>query len=561
MMQFMMRYFTLFMLLLLAALPARAQTTNPLQHAWEVDPDFGDIWSLKPLERAIMIDVGDLQSDVVDQRMQAARMICREHNNSKFEKYRERAKELLLARLKIGEPNAQVFRSMLAAALLVCEPSSAPMLWELGQNDPVTRPIVEKTLAKWKSDVALAVWRQRLDSPRAHVTDIGLALAGLTAVGKSEDRSRLERILLGNKTTDGNRLLAAQALGATQTNGMNDLAQKILESDLPNHFLLAVNLSSNHSDAKSIEQWGKILQEGPSVAQRVAYRAMMSHAREVAEKNAPFAVTNKDSVMRMLGLEVLHSMADNASIRLQGELLNDPHRDVRSLAMQQLIQKATNQRKVVDEIVSMHLHSSDWTGIEKGIVIATKLNDHSRLSRFVELLNHQRPEVYMHAAWGLMEIANEPALMEPIFKHTQELTEFLENRIRPLEDTVHLRLSFLLECLAKNEYQPCHDMLLKYVPKDFKMGILGRVSAIWALGKLNKGKENPDLSAALQDRVQDVASPVPEEHLVRFASVLALGEMGSGDSRATLEQFNEPLPFPMGYACNWALKRIEEAGH
>ena len=80
----------------------------------------------------------------------------------------------------------------------------------------------------------------------------------------------------------------------------------------------------------------------------------------------------------------------------------------------------------------------------------------------------------------------------------------------------------------------------------------------WALGQLNHGKDNKELREALFERIADVLSIPPEDYLVRFACILALGEMGFTDSLPTLRQFSERIPFPIGYACEWATKHIEK---
>jgi hypothetical protein len=91
------------------------------------------------------------------------------------------------------------------------------------------------------------------------------------------------------------------------------------------------------------------------------------------------------------------------------------------------------------------------------------------------------------------------------------------------------------------------------------MGVVSRASAIWSLGKLNKGKDNPKLRADLEERVADVEAPVSEELLVRFTSMLAIGEMAHADCLDTAKKFDAPLPAIMGYCCKWAIAQIQAA--
>ncbi len=537
---------------------ALAQPTKPLEHLWEVDPGFGDIWVQPTFERVLRFRIADIDSPSLDRRMHVARMICREHNNGLF-KERDQARDLLLKRLDIGESNVQVLRAMVSAAVLLCDAGHAPQLWKASQADRLAQTMVEQALVQWGSKVAIEEWRSRLDAENQRESEIGLALSGLSAVGDTSDQPRIRRILLGNRTSDPNRVLAAKALGTVASSELNDLADQLLESNLRIKHLLSAHLISKHSGSRTLKQAERIMSEGPSEAQRIAYQILIQHDLPLARKLAVELTKAKDSHLRRSALDVLDGIGDESSVRLQGQLLADPNRDIRLLVTDQMLQHAVKHRAVVDSIVSQFIQGESWEGIERAIVIATKLNDHSRIQRFVELLDHSRPDVYLHAAWGLMEIANEPEVLDRLYQRTLEMTDHLDKRMAPnyeLSQLIHL--SYLLECLGKNHYEACHDMLLKYVPKnDYKMGNVSRTGAIWALGKLNRGKPNPSLRDALEERVADISSLNPEEYLVRYAAVLALGEMADPLSRETLEKFKEPFPMPLAHACTWALKRLE----
>jgi HEAT repeat protein len=180
----------------------------------------------------------------------------------------------------------------------------------------------------------------------------------------------------------------------------------------------------------------------------------------------------------------------------------------------------------------------------------------------VELLSHPRAEVNMLAGWALMELAEEPEILEEVYAHAQKATEFLSIRgpDGKYKDTDLIRISYLLEALGRKRYEPAIGMLLKYVPKnDFKLGIVSRASAIWALGQLLDDKDDPALRARLMERMRDLAPVLPEDYLVRFSCALALGEMGFEDSIATLEEFNDGSLSELGHACTWALGKIRSA--
>ncbi len=566
-MQWNMNIRTLLLLLAAALLQCFAvpccfgQRTSPLQHYWEVSPDFGDIWTKRLPPRLILFDVKKLDSAEVQERVYVAQMICREYQNPNF-KQKELALELLLARLKKNEEPMQVRRAMISAAALLDDGKNAATLWESSDSDHLSRAIVERAITKWQSPIALESWRKRLTDPLARPADIALAVEGLTALGNQQDNELLLNLLKGNATTKTNRHLASVALGQLNQDGLNALAQEVLDSDVDQRHLLVANLLAKHSGDKTLEQLRSVFNNGSNVAQYAAAKALVANFPKEAREYAPQMVAHADSPMRVLVLNLLDKLSDEPSLRLQSQLLSDRNRDIRRLAGSQLIRKANEgQRALVDQFITEHINAEPWTGIEQALVMAVSLQDRQRCAKLVELLEHPRPEVNMHAGWALMELAQDPAILASIEPHVEKATDFLvANGVRPpMYKTDTIRLSFLFEAFGRNKYEPMHKLLMKYVPKnDFKLGFASRASAIWALGQLNTGTDNQSLRKALFERIADLSPYMPEDELVRFCCIIALGEMGFSDSLPTLNKFNEGKPFPIGYACDWAIEQIEK---
>jgi len=538
------------------------QRTKPLQHFWEIAPDFGDIWEYVQSERIIHFDVKSLNSSQVQERVQVAQMICREYKNSNF-KQKELAIELLLARLKGNEEPFQLRHAMISAATLLDDGTNASNLWQAAQGDALSRSTVEKALIKWKSPVAVAAWRKRIADPLMKPADIAIAIEGLGAVGGKDDTEALQALLKGNETTAINRHLASIALDRLNNVGLNDLAQAVLESDFEQRHLLAANLLTQHTGNRTLAQLRTIFNDGSNVAQFASAQSLVTHFPEVAREFAPQMVGHADSTMRNLVLGLLDTHSDEASLRLQAKLLNDRNIDVRRLAGTQLVRKATEgQRTLVEEFIIEHINAEPWPGIEQAIIMVVGLQDRTRCLKLVELLDHPRPEVNMYAGWALMELAQDSAVLASIEPHVEKVTAFLvENGVKPpLNKTDTIRLSFLFEAFGRNKYAPMHNLLMKYVPKNnFKLGYPSRASAIWALGQLNKGKDNQALRQALFERIADLSPVLAEDQLIRFSCILALGEMGFADSLPTLKKFNEGKPFPIGVACDWATEQIMNA--
>ncbi len=535
------------------------QQTKALQHCWEIAPDFGEIWGSGLPGSVIRFDVKSLNSTQVHERVQVAQLLCREYRNENFHQ-KELAIELLLARLKTNEEPIPSHRAMISAALLLDDGANAASLWRAAQRDPLSRSIVEKALIKWKSPVAVDAWRKRLADPLAKPADIANAIEGLSVAGGSDDTKVLQAILKGNATSEANRYLAAIALGRLNSEGLNDLVQQVLQSDVKERHLLAAVLLAQHSGSRTLEQLRTAFVDGSNTAQFEAARSLIARFPEAAREYAPQMVAHADSPVRQLVLGLSDTFPDETSLRLQAKLLDDRNVDIRRLAGIQLVKKANEgHRAVVDQFITEHLVGEPWPGIEQAIIMLTSLEDRSRCPKLVELLEHSSPEVGMHAAWGLMELVEDSAIVASIVPHVERVTALLvEKKIElPLYKTDTIRLSFLFEVFGRNKYDPVQPLLMKYVPKNnYIMGTASRASAIWALGQINREKDNPALRQALCERIADLAPIMPEEELVRFSCILALGEMGFSDSLPTLNKYNEGKPCPIGCACTWAIEQI-----
>ncbi len=539
------------------------QQTQPLQHLFEVDPPLGDIWVTEQPTRTIRFDVERLKSPFVKERLEIAQKICLEHANPTF-KQQERTMELLLGKLKEGETNLQVRRAMFSAALVVGDATHAESLWSLAKSDTKILSAVERRLVQWKSSLALKDWRERLADPSAKPTELATALQGLAIVGNGDDRAALVETMRASYTTSANKHLAAVALGSHVNEGLNEFAQQVMDSDLDQRHLLAAHILKRHSGSITETQLRRILADGPVTAKLVAYRTISESMPKVARELAKQMTSQPDNGLRIMALRVLHKESDDDSLRIQGALLNDRHPEVRNLAGTNVLEKsAQGQRAVVDELVLAHLNSEQWTGIEKAIILAVRLQDRSHCKAFLRLLDHRRPEVNMLAGWALMELGNDAEILAGMLAHAEKLTGELGSTQYVLNDltpTDQVRLSFLHEGFGRNQYQPANGMLLKFIAKKgHYFGIVSRASAIWALGKLNQGKDNQALRSSLYKRMSDFELNWPEDHLVRFSCNLALGEMAHSESRATIERYGEELPSPIAHAAAWALSQIDKA--
>ena len=214
------------------------QQTKVLQHRWEVDPPLGEIWDQKQSAPNIRFDLEKLRSRFAADRLETAQDIYREHSNPNFSQ-KTRAIELLTEVLQSGEKDTKIRRAMVSALLSVSDPSKASSIWSLAKSDPALLPLVERKLVEWKSSVAIDDWRKRTVDPNAVPTELATALEGLAVVGNLDDREALQNVIRASQTSDANKYLAAAALGALSTDGLNEFAQTVIESNLVQRHLFS----------------------------------------------------------------------------------------------------------------------------------------------------------------------------------------------------------------------------------------------------------------------------------------------------------------------------------
>ena len=543
---------------------AFGQETKWLQHRWEVDPPLGDIWVDKFIHQNILFDVEQLKSRYAEDRLSIAQNLCREYGNPKLSK-KERAVELLLLGIQNRDEHEQIKRAMISALLLLGDASHAEQIWSQSESDLVVRPNVERQLIRWKSPVARDVWRKRIADRNASAGELANALEGIAAVGGIEDRSSLQAVILANDSSLGNKFLAAIALGALTSEGMNEFAQKILDSNLEQRHLIAAHMLKRHSGDTTAKQLRQILSQGSASAQLVAFRSMSDSMPDDSKEFGMKMTMHTDPGLRLMALQLLQRFSDDESLKIQGRLLKDHHPEVRTLVVKNLLEKAGHgQRELVDQCLAQHFASDEWTGLEKGIALAVALQDRSHCKTFLRLLDHPRPEVNMMAGWALMELGNEAESLSGMLAHAEKMVEDLKSTASTKEysDTDQIKLSYLNEGFGKNRYQAAEPILMLHIPKrGHRFANTSRASAIWALGKLNKGKKNPELLTLLSGRLSDLDPIMPEDYLVRFSCDLALGEMANPESRKIIEEFRENPTTPIGIAATWALAEIDKASN
>lgn len=559
-----MRQFLLVALWALLALfpsgPVRGQNTLPLQHLWEVQPNLGDIWAASGQGNSAAIEFNDLLSDLPRVRLDTARLICMNAERPGFGD-KGKAIERILAALKRSDESILTKRTMISAACLLDNGTYAQQIWDLSREDTVADQQVQQSLIRWKNPIALEQWRSAIRDLSLPASQLRLAIEGIGACGTSEDRKVLAELLESESTPIDLRLLAAPTLGKLQTSGLTSMARKYLESSLPDRDLVAVSLLNQHSDDESLALVRTVHDTGSSPAKRIAATFLAERSQKIAEELATAWLNDPDSHFRNLALQVAAAGDSMKAIQVAQAMLRDDEDSLRKAARRNLLELASEHRENIDAVIKQELHGNDWRSIEQSIILLAELKDSSLCEQLIDLLDHPKAEVHMHAAWALRDLSEKDPTLERIFNKAIALTDSLENGTKTFGKSEAIMLSLLLETFGRHAYDPAYEMLTRYIPKnDYKMGNLSRASAIWSIGQIKKTVDDPDLRAALRERIKDLPPEKPENYLVRFNCILALGEFGFKDSQEVIEQYSGSPPNPLGHAGVWAKEQIKKSG-
>jgi HEAT repeat protein len=265
-------------------------------------------------------------------------------------------------------------------------------------------------------------------------------------------------------------------------------------------------------------------------------------------------------------LATLRRVPAGKHVRPLADRLGDRHPEVRRKAREALREFAAKKelRDGVLAEATRVLRGQRWEGLEQAAILLTQLDHKPAAGRLLALLEHDRPEVFITAAWGLRKLAV-PATLPAVLPYVEaELKrqlagENLPNRPSAALVMIDHQLAQLNQFLGERKYRPADGVLRRFVPRaDRRLGPESRAAAVWALGLLHEGKEAPELVGPLQARLKDMRSIPPEFPQVRWMSAVTLGRTQAKAAVPTLRIYygGKPDEDPVSNACGWALQRL-----
>jgi HEAT repeat protein len=459
-----------------------------------------------------------------------------------------------------------------ARALVTLEArAAAPSLFKQAQTGDVPlREIVEPALARWDYRPARALWLERLGDGATPHRALLLAMRGLATVREGQAAGRLREMVLSGRTPGPVRLEAARALGALRADGLEADAEGLAADGSPRGLvarLAVAALLQRHQGEATVRLLQRLARDPePAVAALAAGRLVEMDPKLVLPV-LEHLLASPDPKVRSLAVEALRRQPAEKHVRPLADRLDDPHPDVRVNARRALHEFAAKKelREAVLAELMRTLGGRQWRALEQAALLLTQLDHKPAVGRLLALLEFERPEVFVSAAWGLRKLAvpeSLPAVRAYVEAEYQRRMagHDLPNRPRVSGEMIDHQLSQLNQFLGRQKYAPADAVLRRFIPRaGDRLGPESRAAAIWALGLLHEGQEVAAFVAPLEERLQDVRSIPPEFPQVRRMSAVTLGRTKAKEAVPTLRSFyfaRKPSDDQVNNACGWALERL-----
>jgi HEAT repeat protein len=478
----------------------------------------------------------------------------------------------------LGRPNEDpaVSLAVVRALIVLDDRQSGPLLARAAQSgDTDLRSLIEPALARWDYQPMREIWLKRLaHGEPVFRGSLVLAIDALGAVGEQKAVDPLRSMVLSPVVPPPIRLAAARALGTLRTSGWEQNARE-LAADLSLDGIVArleaAALLRRHSGAAAI----KVLQQLAEDAEPAVIAAALERLIEIDPKLVLPVLTHllpsPDARVQLQVVEVLCRLPTLEHLQLLGDRLDHAHPDVRVKArhcLEELGAKTDLHDQVIEQ-GTRALAGNSWRGQEQSALLLAFFEYKPAAARLVELLESNRPEVGVSAAWALRRLAV-PSSLAGVLKYVADrYDQFHRSQAEaprpPYVDD--FQLTHLIQFLGLMRYRESVPLLMRIVPRFLDDGRFNpispenRAAAAWALGLLGQEKPIPGLVDLVENRLDDLGAGNRfglEDPRVRRMSAVALGQIKASMALRTLRKYwrHEANRDMVNNACGWAIEQI-----
>jgi HEAT repeat protein len=449
-----------------------------------------------------------------------------------------------------------VARTLIA---LESKDAAANLLQQARTGNQQMRDLVEPALSRWKYEPAYTFWMERLRDPATLPRGLIRTMQYLGAAREVRSSDRLLEIVRSEQS-HAVRLEAARALGQIKTEGLEKDAEGLAASKSIPLRLAASALLLRHQSNEAVAILQRLTQDAePAVIAPAAARLVELDPGTLVPCLHKL-LASPDAKVRSQAVRVLALRPTDANLQLLADRLDDLHADVRRESrhfMKELAAKLDLRNRVIEQAMRM-LKTGEWRALEQATILLTQLDHKPAAARLVELLPHERGEVFLTAAWGLRKLAVPESLPGVVrYINAEESAHSREGELFTLTDH---QLSQLHQLLGQQKYRLADSALRRYVPRRAnETWQEARASAIWALGMIYEGKQPAGVVNILEARLNDTMQLPVEDDRVRRMAAVSLGRMLAKSALPSLEKNSfdrQPPTDSVQTACQWALEQL-----
>ncbi|MCP4175634.1 MAG: hypothetical protein GY758_33225 [Fuerstiella sp.] len=424
---------------------------------------------------------------------------------------------------------------------------------------------IEPNFVSWGADALKATWIQRVEAPNDYSTLlVRLASEGLAQLNETEAITALESTLNNVMADYGNRHSAAQALGVLDQQHAAAAASGFSGGDVADR-LLACALLGQCGAGTGITLLGQLCDDDSNAVAARAWETMLKRDPSQLNKKLDVGVSHQESTVRFAAIQTLSLFPTQDGCRMLHVLTGDVHIGVRNSARQILTTLADTRPELRNTILqnaggTLSAPNVSWQQLEQSLVLLGQVRHPEWRTECLGLLEHDRPEIFTTAAW-LLHLMPQHDIAEQVGATTLRRYDLLQS-VTDLDSRIALQvqLTFLFQHAGFIELTSLQGLCTKQFGNKMEGDPEKRAAGLWALGKINKGNPDPNITGKLIKRIFDVDGEFPEFDVVRRMSVLALVSMNARSTVPDMLRVRE-LDGPGGMVsetARWALPQFGE---
>jgi len=471
-------------------------------------------------------------------------------------------------RTRMASTESLRVRHACAMALLVADDSSSATLFleMLPAADESTRLLIEPALAKWGEEKAIPVWVNRLDDPFATVAGYRNAAAGLAALGHRPAVKSFADAVGDAAQPFSRRMAAAKAIVALDSIRGRELAQSIVSGSIPDRLLCVALLSCN--DDESVAQLTQLCSDDVGTVAAAAWETLLQLRPEALIPLLDDGRRHGEPMVRMASAEVMRLFPEEQRCKWLIGLVGDIHIEVRNKARASLhhvaVQESTLQGQIIADAESaVSRPEAPWQQVEQALVLLCELKQPQAAVLSAELLEHERGEVAVTAAWA-MHLFPQPELLDVAIPAALQKEQLLKAYIQPsgklTSADVGLQVSYLYQMCGLLRDTRLEESMTEQFSKAAPGGVTKRAAAMWSLGLLHEDEPDSPLIEKMEERINDTEGMDPEAAEVRQACIISIGRMrGLKAKRTLLRTFsNESVEVLIPQSVRWVMQYLDQ---